>query len=301
MEVLLTSITITLLVLTWLAGVMLNSSIVAVYFRDLINSRHFSVCDKIFISTAILNIVQQCSNSVSGILCYLAFYLLYIEGIYALIFFCNCTLIYGSFWYSAWLSIFYFLKLVKCSQRFFLLLKKILSSSTVQILIMTMLGMVFINVPFIWAIDVEISQNETTNQSGGNYQITMNMPFIAFNLACGCCLPLLATLICIGLSVASLLGQVWRVHQNVSQFSSLPQIQGLLRAARTMTLQLILNTVLGFGLTINSMFLISSLDASFSGVIVTLIIMSFPSAQAMTLILGNPKLCKRLFCQALPT
>ncbi|XP_068103522.1 taste receptor type 2 member 40-like [Hyperolius riggenbachi] len=298
MEVL-TSITITLLVITWLAGVMLNSSIVAVYFRDWKNSRYFSVCDKIFLSTALLNIVQQCSNSGNGLFSYLPLSLKSAKDVYMPIFIITFSLIYGSFWYSAWLSVYYFLKLVKYSQGFFQQLKKTLSSSIVPILIMTLLGIVFIELPFIWTLDVLFCPIETTNQSGGFYQTKNNVPFFVFNLVCGCCLPSLATLICIGLSVESLLGQVWRVHQNVPHFTSSPQIQGLLRAARTMTLQLILNTVLCLAITFR--FLITSPDLKILGIIESIIILFFPSAQAMTLILGNPKLRKKLFCQAVPS
>ncbi|XP_068103523.1 taste receptor type 2 member 140-like [Hyperolius riggenbachi] len=289
-----TAIDITLIVISSITGIMLNSSIVALYFRDWADSRHFSVCDKIFLSTALLNIVQQCSNSVNGLLSYLPLHLLSAKEMYMPIFISNCSLIYGSFWYSTWLSIYYFLKLVKYSNRFFLQLKKTLSSSIVPILIMTLLGVVFLNVPFIWTTDVSFSLNKTNNQSGSYSQTSMNFPFFVFNLVCCCCLPFLATLICIGLSVASLLGQVWRVQQNSSRFTSPPQIQGLLRAARTMTLQLILNSVLC--LAVSSKFLISSPESKLSGIIHTLIILAFPSAKAMTFILGNPKLRKRLFC-----
>ncbi|XP_068103524.1 taste receptor type 2 member 40-like [Hyperolius riggenbachi] len=292
------AIEITLIVLTWLPGVILNSSILAVYFKDLANSRHFSVCDKILLSTALLNIVQQCSYSVNGMLSFSAFCLTSVKKCYILEYFCNFSLIYGSFWHSGWLSIYYFFKLSKYSQRFFRQLKKTLSSSIVSVLIMTMLGVVFIDLPFIWTVDVSFSLNETTSPSGGNYQIKINAPFIVFNLVCGCCLPFLATLICLGLSVASLLGQVWRVQQNVAHFTSSPQIQGLLRAAKTMTLQLILNTLLC--LTLCSMFLKSSPNATLS-VFESFFISSFTSVQAMTSILGNPKLRKILFCQAVPS
>ncbi|XP_068103530.1 taste receptor type 2 member 9-like [Hyperolius riggenbachi] len=291
-------IRITMIVMSWLTGIILNSSIVAVYFGDRADSRHFSVCDKIFISTALLNIVQQCFISVIYPFSYFALYLLSAKKMYIIVFISNCSMVYGNFRYTAWLSIYYFLKLVKSSHYFFPQLKKTLSSFTVQILITTLLGTVFINVPCTWTIHGEFPQNETTNQSDGNYQLPMNVPFIVFNLGCGCFLPFLATITCIGLSVVSILSHVRRVHQNVSQFTSSPQIQGLLRAARTMTLQLILNTLLF--LTVSSMFLISSSNATLS-VIESVFIMSFPSAQALTLIAGNPKLRKILFCPTVPS
>ncbi|XP_068103528.1 taste receptor type 2 member 9-like [Hyperolius riggenbachi] len=291
-------IRITTIVMTWLSGIILNSSIVAVYIGDQAYGQHFSVSDKIFLSTALLNIVQQCFISAYNILYYYALYLLSAKEMFIFLYISNCSLIYGSFWYSAWLSIYYFLTLVKCSHHFFLQLKKTLSSSIVQILITTLLVIVFLNAPCIWAMGIVLPQNETINQSGSNYQITINLPFTLFNLVCGCCIPFLATLFCIGHSVASLLGHVRRVHQNVSQFTSSPQIQGLLRAARTMTLQLTLNTVLC--VTVSSTFLISP-TVTLSGLIQSTIIMSFSSAQAMTLVLGNPKLRDGLFCRAVPS
>ncbi|XP_068103526.1 taste receptor type 2 member 40-like [Hyperolius riggenbachi] len=275
-------IRITTIVMTWMTGIILNASIVAVYIGGRANGQQFSVCDKIFLSTALLNIVQQCFISANDILYYYALYVLSAKEMYILLYISNCSLIYGSFWYSAWLSIYYFLTLVKCSHHFFFQLKKTLSSSIVQILITTLLVIVFLNVPCIWAMGIAFPQNETINQSGSNYQITINLPFTLINLVCGCCIPFLATLFCIGQSVASLLDHVRRVHQNVSQFTSSPQIQGLLRAARTMTLQLVLK-------------------GTPSSAKKTTIIMSFPSAQAMTLVLGNPKLRDGLFCRAVPS
>ncbi|XP_068103531.1 taste receptor type 2 member 140-like [Hyperolius riggenbachi] len=298
MEVLktLNIIRITVFVMTWFTGIILNSSIVAVYFRDWKNSRYFSVCDKIFLSKALLNIVQQCLISINGIVIYVALYLLFAKKMYVLVFICNFSLVYGNFWYSAWLSIYYFLKLVKHSHRFFLQLKKTLSSSTVLILILTMLGMVFINLPSIWAIDQVFPQNETIIQSGDNYQIKINDLFGVLNLVCGGCFPFMATFVCIGFSVASLLSHVWRRQKNVSLNTSSPQTQGLLRAVRTMSLQLTINGVLYMAV----IFVYQTPFASETilDLIQWTIIVSFPSAQAIILILGNPKLCDRLFCQA---
>ncbi|XP_075036865.1 taste receptor type 2 member 40-like [Mixophyes fleayi] len=286
---------IVILVIMCVSGITLNSSIITVYFRDWRKKQHFIVCDKIFLSMALTNVVLQCVMAINVWLYCFWTHLLYVNQSYLYLFVVQFFLIYGNFWHTAWLSVHYCLKLVNYSHNFFLFLKKRLSSSILQLLIMTLVGSFFINLPFIWTMKLDFLQNVTENSSSTNYFSQSSSLFIPFNMVIGCCLPVIVALICIGLSVKSLLGHVWRMKQNTSQFSSSPQLKVHVRAARTMILQVLFNSLMYlaiFGICLSSF----NLDTIWKVVLWT-IIMSYPSAQTVTLILGNPKLNSKLFGQ----
>ncbi|XP_068103533.1 taste receptor type 2 member 40-like [Hyperolius riggenbachi] len=229
-------------VIAWLPGVGLNASIVAVYFREWRNNRNLNVCDKIFLSMALLNVFLQCFNSVNSFFNTFGISSPHAGNTLVVTAICSFSLMYGNFWQSAWLSIYYCLKLVKYSHHFFLQLKKTLSSSVSQILVVLLVGMFFINLPLLCTMRVQLLQNLTNIPLP--YIIVHNIRHLYVNIMFGCCLPFLVSFVCIVLSVTSLLRHVWRIHQTSSQFSSSPQIKGHLQAARTMILQLSLNSVL---------------------------------------------------------
>ncbi|XP_068103532.1 taste receptor type 2 member 140-like [Hyperolius riggenbachi] len=273
-------------VIAWLLGVGLNSSIVAIYFREWTNNQQFNVCGKIIFSMALLNDVLQCFTTIHSFMFHMGISWEFNSAILATTCICYTSLIYGNFWQSAWLSVYYCLKLINYSNWFFLQVKKALSSSISQILVVSLVGIVFMNLPLIWLLQIERLQN-------GTNILFNDTQYLYFSITFGCGLPLLVSFVCIGLSVTSLLRHVWRLHQRSSRFSSSPQIQGHLRAARTMILQLSLNAI--HFLAVNRLF-----SSSFSlGIVLKIILwtffMCFTSLQAMTSILGNPKLHHRFF------
>ncbi|XP_075036946.1 taste receptor type 2 member 40-like [Mixophyes fleayi] len=264
------------------------------YFRDWRKKQHFIVCDKIFLSMALTNVVLQCVMVISAFLYCFWTHLLFVNKTYLYLFVGQFFLIYGNFWHTAWLSVHYCLKLVNSSYYFCLSLKKRLSSSILQLLIMTLVGSFLINLPFIWTIKLECLQN-VTDPSRNIYFVDLNIHYTVFNMVIGCCLPFVVSVICIGLSVKSLLGHVWRMKQNMSHFSSSPQLKVHVQAVRTMILQVMLNSIIY--LAVISIFLSSfKLNNNLEAVLWT-IIMSYPSAQTVNLVLGSPKLYSKLFGQ----
>ncbi|XP_075036980.1 taste receptor type 2 member 40-like [Mixophyes fleayi] len=285
---------IAIAVIMCVSGITLNSSIITVYFREWRKKQHFIVCDKIFLSMALTNVVLQCVMAINVWIQFLWTHLLNVNKSYVYFFFVEFFLIYGNFWHTAWLSVHYCLKLVNCSHNFFLFLKKRLSSSVLQVLIMTLVGSFFINLPFIWTIKLEFRQN-VTDASRNIYFVDINIYYTVFNIVFGCCLPCFVALICIGLSVKSLLGHVWRMKQNMSQFNSSPQLKVHVRAARTMILQVLLNSIMYSAVI--SIFLSSFKLSNLWEAVLWTFMMSYPSAQAVTLVVGNPKLYSKFFGQ----
>ncbi|XP_075036871.1 taste receptor type 2 member 40-like [Mixophyes fleayi] len=225
------------------SGKMLNFSIITVYFRDWRKKQRFSVCHQIFLFVAVANVALQCVMFIDGLVYNFWTHQLQVNKGYVCTSFVEFFLIYSNFWHTAWLSVHYCLKLVICSHHLFLYLKNRLFSSIRIILVISLVGSFFINLPFIWTKKIELLQN-VTDASSKIYAVDTNIHYTVFNMVIGCCLPVIVALICIGLSVKSLLGHVWRMRQNTSQFSSSPQLKVHVQAVRTMILQVLLNSII---------------------------------------------------------
>ncbi|XP_069841139.1 taste receptor type 2 member 40-like [Dendropsophus ebraccatus] len=279
---------VTMMVITWISGVALSSSVVMVYITEWKKKRQISVCDRIFAFMAFTNLLLQSSISIN-VLTYL-FWLPQLETDRGLIMMCSVIfsyLIYDNTWHSAWLAGYYCVTLVNSSHRVFVLLKHRLSSSMTQLLIATSAALFLINLPFMWTVTVTVTHNNSS--SPREFTLQNNQLFMVFNVLLGFCLPFVVTLVCIGLSVGALLRHIWRMRSSSSQFTSSPQLQGHVRAVRTMTLHALLNFVLYVSLVI----VVSPFKLVWV-VVPWLAIMFHPSIQIITLIMGNPRLEKKL-------
>ncbi|KAM5152723.1 taste receptor type 2 member 40-like [Mantella aurantiaca] len=275
------------------SGVTLNSYIVTVYVREWRKKKAFNVCDKIVLLLALTGIFYQCTFTIDGLKYF--FGSLSAQGkklnIYLLAF--NFFLIGVSFWNTAWLSIYYCLKLVKCSHHILLQLKRRLSSSITQLLIVSLMALFFMTLPLPWTVQI-LSKNIGKDPSGLNLThpyIHIDVRYIPLYMAYGSLLPFLLISICIALSVMSLLSHVQQIRHNSSQFSSSPQLEGHLRAVRTMILQVCLH--LALYLSACSMFLFSPYIGVIVKAMLFIIITSYPSVQAVISIQGNPKLRRK--------
>ncbi|XP_073502364.1 taste receptor type 2 member 40-like [Phyllobates terribilis] len=273
--------------ISWLSGVLLNSSVVTMYFRNWRMKVRFSVCDRMFLFMALNNITLQ------SYLFYDTCVFIFLRChqlnsyIYQLIF--GYASIYGNFWHTAWLSLYYCLKVVNSQHHLITQVRRKLSSSIIQVLVATLVGLVFINLPFIWTMKFKKSQNGTKAQCF----FEMNIQYIYFNVGLGCYLPFIMNVACIGFSVGSLLRHMWRMRRNAFQSTPSPQLQGYVRASRTMILQLLLNSFIFPAVA--GMFLSEFDFFHMSNIIVWMVLMLYPTAQAFTLILGNSKLYKGFF------
>ncbi|XP_069841083.1 taste receptor type 2 member 140-like [Dendropsophus ebraccatus] len=271
-------------------GTALNFIIIAIYYGDWRRRQRLSPCDQIFLSIALINLAQQgfathsiFMNIIFSNVLNLRLWLLYVYTIFL-------TLSYFHFWNTSWLSIYYCLKLVNCSGRHFTWMRSRLSSSMAEILGVTLVVVFLITLPFPWMVEIIPDHNMTRIVTGD--LLNTRSPYVTVNLLLGCIFPFFETLICIGLSVTSLLRHVRRMKKSRSEFSSGPQVSGHIRAVRVMTLQAFLNASLQLsasGLILTSLNPGVILDGIF-----TLILVINPSAEALTLITGNPKLKSRL-------
>ncbi|XP_056392748.1 taste receptor type 2 member 39-like [Hyla sarda] len=280
---------ITFLVITWISGIALSSFIVIVYIIEWKKKEQFNVCDRIFVFMALNNLLRQSSISFNVLKYLFWFHLMVTNRGYIMV--CTVTflyLIYDSIWHSAWLSMYYCVKLVNSSHRVIVMVKHRLSSSVTLLLITTSVASFLINLPYIWTMSISFPHNNSSLSK--NYIIQHKLYFTYINVLFGCCLPFLVTFICIGVSVGALVRHMWRMRHSASQFSSSPQLQGHVRATRTMILQVLLNLFL-YVSVVGMLFV--SLGYIWS-VFIWLLIMSSPSIQIITLIMGYPKLQKKI-------
>ncbi|KAM5152760.1 taste receptor type 2 member 40-like [Mantella aurantiaca] len=271
---------------TFILGVFLNSLIAVIYFKNWGLSTKSRVCERILLSTAVTNVLLQCSITFDTVLYTWGIYVLFTKEVYIFDFVNIFLLIEFSFWQTCWLSIYYCLKIVKFSYQPFLWIQTRFSSFVAPGLMVTATGSLLINLPFIWTVRIDFLQN-VTSPSEKNYDVEMNLPYTVFNMMAGCGLPFLLTLTSMGLSVTYLLKHVFRVKGNGSHFRD-SQLEAHIRAVRTMVLRLILD--LTFCLIISG-----SLTSEFSfgnswNVVCWILVAFYPTAQSVLLILGNSTL-----------
>ncbi|KAE8578524.1 hypothetical protein XENTR_v10023622 [Xenopus tropicalis] len=283
------------LVLSWICGTVLNSSIVAVYLSDWKKGLNLGACNQIILTMGCTNLLLQS---------FLTFHLMFIiyqfsvlldkELLLAAVSFGLHFSVSLSIWLTAWLSGCYCVRLFNSSNRFFIRLKREVSTVVAYCLLGTVLTLFITEMPIIWTTHITTDQNQTSIYS----MMDDNIALVLFNVAISCLLPTIITSFCIGLSLMSLLKHVHKMKQNSSKFWN-PQLKSHVKACRTMLLLLAVNLI--FSLTV---FISSQLKdkAGVSGIYVPwFILMSNPSGKAIILLFGNSRLAtawsKFLFSQ----
>ncbi|XP_069841142.1 taste receptor type 2 member 9-like [Dendropsophus ebraccatus] len=272
-------------------GTALNSIIVSFYFNQWRKKQRFSACNQILLSTALTNLLHQWLS----VLINLAFLVFIIWLQIKILYLCSSMLLFYTsyifFWNTAWLSAQYCLKLGNYSSSFWAWLREKFSSSMTQVIIASFVWVWVTSLPMFWSVSLV---RVNGSYSGGT---AVDIPTLLLSVLLGCVLPFLLTLICIGLSVMYLLRHIRRIKQNEAKFTSSPQVSGHIQAVRTMIVHVLLNAALQVAVTCKTVrsFTTTSFTSG-TGVIeiFELLILLYPSAEALIIILGNPTLKKRL-------
>ncbi|XP_069841128.1 taste receptor type 2 member 9-like [Dendropsophus ebraccatus] len=264
----------------------LNFSVVLVYVRDWWNSRRLLPFDQIMSSTAVTNLLLQFSILYDVILYYSRPYIAFFDVAHLFDIAVFYFLLELHFWQTALLSIYYSAKLVNISQHYLVWLKTKVLSCPSHLLLASVVILLILALPLFWTIQISNVENQTQEV------VSMAHPYNLFSMAFGCFLPFTVTLTCIGLNVRLLVSHVWRIKQNISGFSSCPQIQAHVRASRTMILCAAVNLSLIFN-SIN-LFQTKIYMGTTLHFIFWFIFMAHPTIQNIVLIGGNSKLKNRL-------
>ncbi|XP_075687749.1 taste receptor type 2 member 4-like [Rhinoderma darwinii] len=274
----------TILIMTTISGLSINSSLVAEYCRTWSQKHQPGAC--ILISTAVTNVLLQCSVTLDGLLYIFGSHMMFAQGVYVMDFVLVYFLLEVSFWHTTWLSIYYCLKLVNLPNPFFFQLKLRFPSIVPLLLTGSFIGSLLINAPFLWTLQITGFPNET------DYRFEMFFPFTMFNVIFGCCFPFLITFTSIVLSVTSLLSHILKVKSDETNFRR-PQLKAHIGAVKTMVTRLTLDLILclvATGLLTSEMTFVIAVDTA-----CWLFLMLYSTLQSIVLILGNPKLKTKLF------
>ncbi|XP_075421246.1 taste receptor type 2 member 7-like [Ascaphus truei] len=284
--------------ITCIAGTIFNSCIMAVSYRNWRKDTSHNLCDLILLSIGLSNVVLQCIISTQSFLLRIPSHIRFYRDILLALTFLDVFLVFLSFWLTAWLCVYYCIKISNFMHRLFFRVKLWVSSVLQKLLLMSAVGSFIISVPSLWLCrQLDPQENstysltancsavsETTNYYISNITI---VPTLVTAAVLGCCLPFLLSLTSIGLTLTSLWGHVWRMKQKTSDVS-IPRLQVHSRAARNMILLVVLSM---------SMFLSQIYPLFFNNdpkeilsYICLYTLMCYPTAQAFLLILGNTKL-----------
>ncbi|XP_053550807.1 taste receptor type 2 member 40-like [Bombina bombina] len=261
-----------------LTGSIMNSSIAAVYFRDFRKRIVLRACDKVLVTMSVTNVALQCLLMSDGILSCLKLQKLLLKKPYLLHIFIFYLLISINLWNTAWLSFCYCVRLVTFSNQLFNQLKIKLSSLIPMLLVGSVVVSVAVNTPYFFTIAFQSPQNVSDD-----FTNTMYYNSLPYNLSIGCIGPFFLTLICIGFSVTVLLRHIWKINVFGTQCD---RGKKLVKAAQTMVLLMFINSTFYI---INTVYAILKAWDSWQET-VYLLNCSYPLAQAIIIILGNPKL-----------
>ncbi|XP_069841127.1 taste receptor type 2 member 9-like [Dendropsophus ebraccatus] len=287
------------LVISWISGTILNSWIGIIYLQDWRRHRSAGICDQITFIMSSINVVLQFTLTMDGMFQVFRLYSKLSKDYYicvSIFMFFLCDI---SSWHTTWLAISYFLRLVSVSHPFFLRLRSCFPSSALPLLLASVLGSFLINLPFFFTTHVALLDFPTNESYTSMYTQKYHPSSILLHVVFSCCLPIIFTLPCIGLSVKSLLGHVWKMRQSSSQYSFSPQLQALVQAAGTMILRVV--TELTFNLIMTAIISMSYEMPLTIVAILWFLVMIFPTVQSIILIMGSPRLRSRLLGHGEPS
>ncbi|XP_040296059.1 taste receptor type 2 member 9-like [Bufo bufo] len=271
-----------------IAGVLFNSYIIIQNILDWRHGKRLSLCDKILVLMAVNNIFLQCDMNVATFL-YIVFpgMVQYKNAYYTLSVFLIFQF-YFSFWITAGLCIYYCLRIVSFKHHLFVQLKMNISEVVPRFLMLAGMGSFGISLFSIWNIEVSPS-SENTNLSTGIFinNILLSPSYKVLTIVVGCCLPFVLTLLSIVLTLSSLITHTQSMRNNKAGFS-VPRLDAHIRAARIMILLMVLYTAF----YISEVYLLASslsID-NFWEVMSLIFVLIYPTAQSLTIILGNAKL-----------
>ncbi|MEE6499584.1 hypothetical protein FKM82_003506 [Ascaphus truei] len=275
-----------------IAGIIFNSCIMAVSYRNWKKDISRNLCDLILLSMGLSNLALQCTLTTLLWLPMVQSDIRFYREIYSALIFLETSLLYLSFWLTAWLCVYYCIKIANFIHHLFFRVKLWISSVLLKLLLMSALGSFIISVPSLWiCYQIDPQENSThslaANCSGENEPYAFYLSFMVIAAVLGCCLPFLLSFISIGLTLTSLWRHVWRMKQNAYDFS-IPRLQVHSRATRNMILLVVLSMSICIAEFCLVLFPYHPEDILTN--ICRHFILCYPTAQAFILIQGNIKL-----------
>nr|XP_020644812.1 taste receptor type 2 member 4-like [Pogona vitticeps] len=265
-----------------LGGIISNSFIIATMIKKWAKCRRLASNDQLLLSLGLSNF---CASALE-IIFYLPRFWTGILLLFPPLYFFSFIVVMSRFWFTAWLCIFYCIKIMSSTHPLFIQCKLRISWLIPRLLVGSLLISIFI-FPFR-NVFVQTQMNITTNATNGikemaPYGFTLPLGGIFFVVASGC--PLLVVLLCSILVVASLCKHIRRMTDKESCFQGF-QTEGHVKAARTVLSLLFIYISFYVAHTLSV-----TMDWADNGhIFVTIAMTMYSPAQAFILLMVNPKL-----------
>ncbi|KAM4603219.1 taste receptor type 2 member 4-like, partial [Discoglossus pictus] len=236
--------TLTLALTAFTSGVPLNVFIMAVSFRAWVKGGQQNSADLLLLVLGPFNITTLSLQWFGIIIPFFVDVFSYFSFYFIFAVFCSTFL--SSSWITAWLSTFYCIKIVTFQHRlitylklrFSILLPWLLSGSIILSFSLTSLMVV----PSLYAPFDNLVNNTNSSSYEQIYYMYLYINTFIYGLTTASCVPLLLSVISLGLTITSLILHVLRLRRGSSHIS-FSQVKAHVHAAITMTLLLILQMI----------------------------------------------------------
>ncbi|KAM4628478.1 taste receptor type 2 member 40-like [Discoglossus pictus] len=277
-------------------SLLFSSFIVLVNLLDWFKERKLNSCDLILTALGISNIFFQCFTTVDNLTFFVFRELYFQDDIFLYTTAWVITLISNSSWLTAWLCLYYCVKIVNLNSRFFSWMKLQINAIVPWLMLMSFLGSIGIGLPTIWSVYKSLPANSTASYNvdelGLNWKLSYGAAAAVLVVVC----PFLLVALSIVLILISLCRHVFHMNQNATGFTK-PNLKAHIGAAKTVA-SLLLTYVIFY---VSEMFVVIKEFPvnSAAYILCWAFIMSFTLSQSLILIPGNLKLrttMKNLIC-----
>uniref|UniRef100_A0ABM5FI03 Taste receptor type 2 n=1 Tax=Pogona vitticeps TaxID=103695 RepID=A0ABM5FI03_9SAUR len=271
-----------------LGGLISNGFIVTVTIRDWTKSKRLTSSEQLLLSLGISNLCAI-----------VALYPYYLNAVSANIvsdkskeklFPFSVFIVTSRFWFTAWLCVFYCVKIVNSTQSLFLWWKRKISWLIPRLLLGSLI------IPFLIgcyasqniSVVLTIKSNTMTNVTNGTQGKTVKYLIDSFKFSyyiIGSGFPFLVVFFCSILVVGSLCRHICRIKGNKSSLKTL-QTEAHMKAAGTVLYLLVLYILFVVAQSIAT----STPLEKEAAVLVSVVMMAYSPAQAAILVMVNPKL-----------
>ncbi|XP_063789009.1 taste receptor type 2 member 1-like [Pseudophryne corroboree] len=278
------------LIVEIIIGTLTNGFIVFVNFHDWLRGKPLNTSDQLVVSLALSNTCASCANA-AIIVC-----AVYYTDIF-LVYYVFCTLysimsycIFSSSWLSAWLCLFFCLKIISFKSGCFAWMKTKVATIVPWLILLSQVLSFCLSIPFFFSF-TQVFEPNSTAETGTNYTsgvvvgYEMNSLYNFISMFVNCFIPFLIVMITTGRIIASLHNHARHMRQNMEDDRG-PSVKAHQGAARTMMSLLFLYLIfyvvelgIGFLTMLNPIFWICFV-----------LIFSFPTVQSFIVIMGNVKL-----------
>lgn len=267
-------------------GVLTNVFIVVVNFRDWLRGQSLNSSDQLVVSLALSNFCFSCINAI--IIVYIIFFssTFLVDSVFYSLYTIMSYSIYSSSWISAWLCLFFCVKIISFKRGCMARLKATITTVVPRLIVLSQVLSIASCIPSIWAF-TKVYASNSTNEANKTSKIAGYQINGVYNLFClflNCCLTFMLVMATTGRIIASLRTHARHMKQNMDDRG--PSLKVHQSAARTM-MSLLISYLIFYVVELGLGFL-SMMDPLFW--VCFLLIFSFPTLQSAIFIAGNAKL-----------